>query len=194
MEITESSIQNNRELFMGYLVDIDRKGMSDLLDWLEFNSDFFTSPASAKYHLSVEGGLVTHSLNVFYELTALCRHYAPGEYSPDTIAIVALLHDVCKAKCYVRGKRWTKVDGNWVQYDTYEFKEDFVFGHGEKSVYIVNQFVTLTREEAQAIRFHMGAWQDGEKQNAGNVFRTNKLALLLHMADEIATFIDEKEM
>ena len=73
----------------------------------------------------------------------------------------------------------------------YKFDEDFVYGHGEKSVYIVSAFMKLTREEAVAIRFHMGPWQDGEKQNAGKAFEQCSIAALLHIADMMATYLDE---
>ena len=72
-----------------------------------------------------------------------------------------------------------------------DINEKFVFGHGEKSVYLITKYMELTDEEAQAIRFHMSSWVENDKAMAGKVFATNKLAWLLHVADEMATYWDE---
>ena len=80
----------------------------------------------------------------------------------------------------------------WETVPAYTIEDDFVFGHGEKSVYLASKFIVLSDEEAQAIRFHMGAWQDGDKANAGKAFALNPLAFFLHVADEAATYLDEQ--
>ena len=83
--------------------------------------------------------------------------------------------------------------GQWEKVPCYTIEDQLPYGHGEKSVYIISGFMRLSREEAMAIRWHMGAWQDGEKQNAGAAFSKFSLALLTHMADMQATYLDEAE-
>ena len=192
--------------------NINRIGSDEILKWLE-TSDFFEAPASAKYHMAIPGGLCRHSINVYKRLKGLLD-YAYGESCPfneETIAIVSLLHDVCKIDCYDLGwknqktydsekveaaDRWqikhdAAGDFIWESVPQYVFNERFVFGHGEKSVYLIRNLMDLSNEEAVAIRFHMGAWQDGEKQDAGKAFAWKPLAFWLHMADSAATCIDE---
>ncbi len=131
--------------------------------YLENKSDFFTAPASARYHLACEGGLCEHSLNVYHCLVDYLQRERVQElygleYSEESVAVVALLHDVCKVGCYKKGFRNVKNDatGQWERVPTYTFDDPLPYGHGEKSVYIVNGFIRLTREEAMAIRWHMG--------------------------------------
>ena len=197
-----------------YKTNINRIGSDELLEWLD-GSDFFEAPASSKYHLNVPGGLCMHSINVYARLKGVLD-YAYGDNCPfneETIAIVALLHDVCKANTYVLGWKNQKTydvdkvcaaDGwqrkcdalgefIWETVPQYTFDEQFVYGHGEKSVYLISKHMDLTEDEAVAIRYHMGPWRDGEKQDAGKAFERFPLAFWLHMADSMATFIDEVE-
>ena len=169
--------------------DIDREGIDDLLAWLE-NTDFFTAPASTKYHGVFEGGLVQHSLNVHYMLKKLCNWF-DCDASAESIAIVSLFHDICKANTYKITMRWKKDDNQqWVQYPVYTFKEDFAYGgHGSKSVFLVQSFMKLTPEEASAINCHMGQWDATSYSNPTEVYSRNTLAWLLHVADEAATLL-----
>lgn len=197
---------------------IVRPGADKLLEWLE-KSSFFDDPASAKHHLAIKGGLCRHSLNVYKRLKWLCEMEAiqnPNFQMPsdETIAIVALLHDLCKVGTYIMEPKNQKTydldkvaaapryqvkndslgDFIWETVLQYQNNDTMPFGHGEKSVYIIQNFMRLTREEAFAIRYHMGSWNEGEKQNAGASFELYELALLTHMADEFATFVEEKEV
>lgn len=167
---------------------IHRDGISDLTKWL-LKTDFFEAPASTKHHGCYEGGLVEHSLNVYYELMKLCRWYN-NKSTNESIAIVALFHDLCKVNCYKTEMRWRKDENNrWEQYPTYKFEEDYHFGgHGAKSVYLVQNFIKLTPEEASAINSHMGAWDATTYSNPTAVYSVNELAWLLHVADERADF------
>lgn len=186
---------------------ITRPGAEELLAYLE-KSDFFTAPASGRYHLSVPGGLCQHSINVYEQLRDQYEHFLKKnpeftELTPEqeeTIAICGLLHDLCKINFYVPVKKSRKTGRNlpngkpeWEDYWGYDIEDKLPYGHGEKSVYIVSGFMRLTREEAFAIRFHMGAWQEGEARNAGSAFEMYPLALYTHIADMLATNIDEKE-
>ena len=113
--------------------------------------------------------------------------------SDETVAVVSLFHDLCKVNFYASEKRNRKnEDGRWESYDAYTIKEKFCFGgHGSKSVFIVQNFIKLTPEEAAAINCHMGSW-DGNK-DVGNAYEQFKLAWALHVADEAATYILESK-
>ena len=171
--------------------NISREGISDLMGWLE-TTDFYTTPASTHHHEAFEGGLLLHSLNVYSQLKKLCNWYKCW-VTDESLAIVSLFHDICKVGCYKTDMRWRKNEQNqWEQYATYKFEEDFAYGgHGSKSVYLVQNFMKLTPEEASAINCHMGAWDSSNYSNPGAVFERNLLAWLLHVADEAATYINE---
>ena len=178
--------------FMAEAAVIKRGGIGDLIEWLE-STDFFTAPASTRFHGACEGGLARHSLNVYSQLKSLVNWYGYSEeYSRETLAIVALFHDVCKVGCYKTEMRWRKDDRNqWEQYATYRFQEDFAFGgHGSKSVFLVQNFIKLTPDEAVAINCHMGQWDATTYSNPTPAYEKCPLAWLLHVADEAADFID----
>lgn len=177
--------------------NIHRAGLADLLTWLE-STDFYTAPASTRFHGAYEGGLAIHSLNVYVQLNQLAELYGLGPddgiNNPDeSIAIAALFHDLCKVGCYKTEMRWRKdKDQRWEQYPTWKFEEDFAYGgHGSKSVFLVQSFMKLTPEEASAINCHMGQWDATTYSNPTPVYERNKLAWLLHVADEAATYIME---
>jgi len=177
---------------------IKREGSDKLLEYLQSkSSDFFTAPASTRYHGAYEGGLVEHSVNVYHCLVDyLSRDRVKDiyklSYDDETIAIVALLHDVCKINCYVPGTRNVKdANGVWQQVPVYEFEDRLPYGHGEKSVYIISGFMKLTREEAFAIRYHMGFSGTEDKRSIGDVFGMFPLAFALCTADMEATYFME---
>ena len=182
-----------------YTENITRPGADKLLAWIE-SSDFFAAPASTRFHLSSPGGLLEHSLHVFERMKAICANEAtitPGFNEPpmETIAICGLLHDICKANFYAVEMRNRKNDqGRWEQYPFYVVDDKLPYGHGEKSVYIIAGFMRLSREEAMAIRWHMG-FSDNDFQgggySVGNAFDKFPLAVLLHIADLQATYLDE---
>lgn len=183
---------NEFEFYELYDKLIKREGAEALKDWLQ-KSDFSKAPASTKYHGSYPGGLLEHSLNVYYRLEKLVKTCWPEDVRPypteETLAIVALLHDLCKVNFYAVEMRNRKNEyGQWEQYPFYIVDDKLPYGHGEKSVYIISGFMKLTREEAFAIRFHMGDYSD---QNTNKAFQMFPLALLLHQADEQASNFDE---
>lgn len=182
-----------------YTENITRPGADKLLAWIE-SSDFFTAPASTRFHLSSPGGLLEHILHVFERMKAICANEAtitPGfnEPSMETIAVCGLLHDICKANFYAVEMRNRKNDqGRWEQYPFYVVDDKLPYGHGEKSVYIISGFMRLSREEAMAIRWHMGFADNdfrGGGYSVGNAFEKFPLAVLLHIADLQATYLDE---
>lgn len=177
-----------------YTQYIKRPGADRLFEWLR-TTDFFSAPASTKFHGNHMGGLVEHSVNVWEELVRLLRAYPEVKVGGETVAIVSLLHDLCKIGCYKIELRNQKVDGVWVQKPTYVFEEDFCCGgHGSKSVYIVQKFLNLTDEEAVAINCHMGfSDRNPGDFSLGAAYEKYPLAWLLHVADESATYIREKK-
>lgn len=182
-----------------YQTHIHRDGAEGLLDYLENKSDFFTAPASAKYHGAYPGGLCDHSVNVYHCLADyLARPRVQElyglEYSQETIAIVSLLHDVCKVGCYKAGSRNVKgPDGKWTAVPTFFFEDPLPYGHGEKSVYIVNGYLRLSREEAMAIRWHMGFSGTEDNRLVGQALQKYPLAFALATADMEATYFLEGE-
>ena len=195
-----TDIEKAREEFIEIFNScIKRDGAKQLLDYLLSQScDFFTAPASTKYHLAVEGGLLLHSLNVYHCLKDyLARERVKDEYglsySDESIAIVALLHDLCKTNFYKIGFRNVKDDnGIWQKVPTYEINDTLPYGHGEKSVYIISGYMKLSREEAFAIRYHMGFSGGDDERNVGKAFEMFPLAVALSFADMEATFFMEK--
>lgn len=188
-----------------YRENISRPGADKLLAWLE-TTDFFTAPASTRFHLSRPGGLVEHSIHVYERLSNLVADEEgyPGStfgedftISDETIAICGLLHDICKANFYTVEMRNRKNEqGRWEKYPFYVVDDQLPYGHGEKSVYIISGFMKLTREEAMAIRWHMGFSDTDFKGggfSVGNAFGKFPLAVLMHIADLQATYLDEAE-
>ena len=183
-----------------YKSKIKREGADKLLDFLlSRHSDFFTAPASTRYHLAYEGGLCEHTLNVY---DCLCSYLNSDRaknafgltYSDESIAIVALLHDICKVNVYKPGTRNVKDEfGKWQTVPSYEFDDKIPYGHGEKSVYIISGYMRLTREEAFAIRYHMGFSGTEETRNVGAAFEMFPLAFALSTADMEATYFIEKD-
>ena len=179
---------------------IHRDGADKLLEYLmSERSDFFTAPASTKFHGDYDMGLVTHSVNVYhclkdYLARARCLSEYKMNYSDETIALVALLHDVCKINCYHKYLRnVNNEEGVWEQVAAFNFEVSEPFGHGEKSVFLISKFLRLTNEEAYAIRFHMGFSEEGSGRNAGKAFEKYPLALALNVADmEASYYVDDK--
>ncbi len=177
---------------------VKRRGADKLLEYLE-NNDFFTAPASARFHLAEEGGLCQHSINVYKRLvnvvkTEFGENYQ-NVYSDETLAVCGLLHDICKVNFYSVDYRNSKENGTWVKVPYYRVEEKFPYGHGEKSVFIASQYIQLSVDEAMAINWHMGGFDErvkGGSYSISEAYGKFKLALLLHVADISATYLDEE--
>lgn len=176
-----------------YTANIHREGAQDLLKWME-TTDFFTAPASTKYHCACEGGLVQHSVKV-YELL-MEKHFDSTADSPESFAICGLLHDLCKAQFYKTSTRNVKNElGQWEQVPYYSIEDAFPFGHGEKSVFLVERFLRLKPVEAIAIRWHMGGFDEsvrGGGFGVSNAYEKYPLAVKLHLADLESTYLREQ--
>lgn len=190
---------DNRKRFDEIYHDkIKREGSDKLWEYLtSSSSDFFEAPASARFHGAYEGGLLEHSLNVYDCLSDYLKRTrvkdAYGmDYDEESIAIVSLLHDLCKVNCYKKGSRNVKDEsGVWHSVPTFEFDDNMPYGHGEKSVYIINGYLRLSREEAFAIRYHMGFSGTEDPRAIGKAFEMYPLAFALSVADMEATYFIE---
>lgn len=180
------------EMLKTEMKKINRKGIPEFVDWLAENTDFFEAPASTRYHGAEEHGLVFHSLAVYSNLYTLANH----KYTRDTIALVSLFHDLCKANYYVKSSRNVKneVTGIWEKVPCYTVNEQLPFGgHGSKSVYLLMKHgIELSDEEATAINCHMGGWDSTTYSNPSGAFNKYPLAVYLHLADMLATYIDKQ--
>lgn len=191
-------IEENKARFLQiFRENVNREGKENFLEWLE-KTDFFTCPASTKFHSACEGGLCAHSLNVYDRLLNLVKNEYGEKWrdtiSAESVAILALLHDICKVNTYKVEMRNVKVDGNWVQQPFYAVEDTLPYGHGEKSVYIINGFLRLTREEAMAINWHMGGFDmrvKGGSYSLADAYYKYPICVLLHIADLEATYLDE---
>ncbi len=184
-----------RERFIDIFTNnIRRDGAQTLLEWLN-STDFFTAPASTKYHGACECGLVMHSISVYQ--TMMDKHFDPENDSAESFAICGLLHDLCKVKFYKTSTKNVKneVTGQWEQKPYYTVDDAFPYGHGEKSVYLIERFMRLSPEEAIAIRWHMGGFDESAKSSGfsiGRAYYKYPLAVKLHLSDMESTYLREK--
>jgi hypothetical protein len=181
-----------------YTQNITREGSDKLLDFLLNGSDFFTAPASTRYHGAHEGGLVEHSLNVYDCLKDMMERLKERygiEYPEESIAIAGLLHDVCKVNFYKTSYRNVKDEtGRWQSVPYYTIEDTLPYGHGEKSAYIVSAYIRLTRDEAFAIRYHMGFSGTEDPGNVGRALEMFPLAYATCCADMEAAFLLEGKL
>jgi len=187
-----------------YNRSIGRNGRTALLYWLENETDFFTAPASSKNHLAQPGGLVVHSVNVYNRLLEITARDVFGgmdgallaEEVRETVAILGLLHDVCKVGVYHQTDIFkAAVEGKLDTMAPYEFRDTFPLGHGEKSLFLITRHMALTEEEALAIRWHMGAYDDAVKGGSRSMTEAMNLTpwvWRLQEADMCAAWIDER--
>ncbi len=194
-------IEGNKDKFQKLChMWIKRDGIDDLLNWLD-TTDFYTAPASTRFHLMFEGGLCQHSINVFEQLCDEYKNEGMFDFKTqedtqkimESLAIVGLFHDVCKADFYKLTTRNVKDEyGNWTKVPYYTIEnQGILVGHGYKSARIVNRYINITDEEYMAIVHHMGVERDWNATEVSECFNKNVLALLLHIADTKATFLTE---
>ncbi len=196
---------NYKQEFIELLNSTNRDGVECVVENLE-ELGFFEAPASTRFHLNEECGLVMHSLNVCHTAlkireTMIGMNESLREVFPeDSVIIAALLHDVCKADIYKRMiKRQKNKFGVWEDVEAYGVDYDnFPLGHGEKSVIVLlRSGLKMTDDEIMAIRWHMHAW-DLPFQSAdikGN-FNTAKnkcpLLTLIQASDGLASNLLER--
>ena len=200
--------QNNVKKFETILQSVQREGIDNLLAFIR-KSDFYTAPASTRYHSCHEGGLLEHTLNVYDRIMNKCKDTLWQERATlkkENIVIAALLHDICKTYFYgtelknkkVYRETGSKSDSNgrydWETVPSYTIEDKIPYGHGEKSVMMVEEFIKLEPMERYAIRWHMGFTEPKENWNTiGMAIKKYPLVLALHEADIEATYLMEKE-
>jgi hypothetical protein len=185
-----------KEKYLTLLRSTKREGMENLINYLETKSDFFTAPASTKYHGAYEGGLLEHSLDAYDHMAKLAQIYQLSDVTESSIIITALLHDICKVNFYkidYRNKKNEK--GVWEKISYYKIDDTVPLGHGEKSVIMLQQFIALTIDEIMAIRWHMGSFSGNDyttTQSLSKAMEQYKIVTLLHMADLAAGYLDNR--
>ena len=180
-----------KEQFLELLKQVKREGIDELIEFIE-KTDFFKAPASTRFHGDYEGGLVEHSMKVYEILKEKLQHTpVPFNISEDTIKIVALLHDICKVNYYKVDYRNAKNElGVWEKVPYYTVDDTIPYGHGEKSVMMITEYMKLTVEEKYAIRWHMGLSEPKELYGTmSKAFEKYPLALMLFEADLEATYL-----
>lgn len=189
-------IEQNKKRFLELCrAEIKRDGLENLLAWLE-KTDFFTAPASAKYHGCYEGGLCEHHLNVYDAARKLEAAYPNAKVDHESVAITALFHDFCKIDFYKLGFRNVKEDGKWVQKEVWEIDDELPLGHGEKSCLLVQRYMKLTNDELLAIRWHMGGFDTAVKggdYGCANAQSKTQLCSFLQIADLTAAQLIENK-
>jgi hypothetical protein len=196
--MTDRECMEQKERFVSIYRDkIRREGSEALLKFLmSESSDFFIAPASTRYHGAEIGGLCRHSLNVYECLCDILSRRRMKEvygirYSDESIAVAALLHDVCKVNFYRMDSRNVKKNGVWETVPYFTIDDQLPYGHGEKSVYIVSGYMKLTRDEAFAIRYHMGFSGTEDNSQVGRALEMFPLAYALCVADMEAAYFME---
>lgn len=199
-------MKQNRSEFVELLYSTGREGMDEVIGQLE-ELGFFQAPASSKFHLNHEGGLLEHSLNVckvglmLREQMLALKPDLEESLNKESVIIAALLRDICKADIYQKCIRKRKDRlGQWVDYETYELDySDFPLGHGEKSVIVLLRMgLDLSDDEIMAIRWHMSAWDlpfqsPDLKANFDTAKRLCPLCSLIQAADGLASNLLESK-
>ena len=191
-------IEENKQKFEYLMGRVGRDGVDRLMNFIG-KSDFYSAPASTRYHGAYEGGLLEHSLNVYTNLykkqaeSSLWREQLKG-IPDDSIIVAALLHDVCKTYYYTTEMRNKKIDGRWEQVPFYTVDDKIPYGHGEKSVMMIEEYIKLTPQERYAIRWHMGPYGGADSWSTyAEAMKKYPLCLAIFEADMEATYILEKE-
>ncbi len=196
----------NRDRFIELLKSTHRKGIDDLIEYLK-TTDFFTAPASTKYHCDYEGGLCQHSLNVYDSIMKL-RDTFNLNIPNDTLTIVSLLHDISKVNFYedyIQNRKWYNPNGqkydengnfDWVSVKTYKIKEPelrFLAGdHGYNSVALIRGFINISlAEEVAILNHHAGMDNNFCNRDLNSIYNRYQLAPLLHLADMLSVYILE---
>jgi hypothetical protein len=178
--------------FIELLGSVDRKGIGELLAWLD-QTDFYTAPASSQFHGNFGGGLLVHSISVYKYLKNFSKSL---EVSEESLKVIGLLHDLCKVQFFAKQVRNVKIPGEkrWEEEESYTIDDKLPMGHGEKSVYLAMRFIQLTEEEALAIRWHMGGYDDAAHayisgKALSNAYKAYPIAAAINIADMYVTYI-----
>lgn len=186
--LSKIQIEENRRQILNWLVTIDRKGMGELLNYMDDN-DFFNAPASKSHHQNYPGGLAEHSLGVLLRTLTELKTVSGNNANIKTESIIlsALLHDLCKIDQYIiegEIKSGDRVTGYMISSN-----HNANWDHAEKSIRLATQFISLNDEELAAIRYHMGIYKkDYSWEEFGNAIKKYPLVYLIHVADMKDTY------
>lgn len=203
-QIQNMLVQQKVDMFEKLLLSTGREGVHEVIEFLK-KTDFYTAPASSRFHSNYPNGLLDHSLVVYvladkYKDLVLSEKPELGDrISDDRIIIISLLHDICKSCMYIPAKKWKKdSSSNWIEYQGYEINDTFPIGHGEKSVIMLQNIgLTLNPDEMLAIRYHMGFFDDSGsalKSAQYSAIKMTPLVPILQMADFTASTMIEMTM
>lgn len=183
--------ESNKCTFINLLKSTNRSGINNVIEWLK-STDFFEAPASTIYHENYAGGLCEHSLKVYDTFKKLHKTF-DLDININSIIIMSLLHDVCKAGCYHKEKKNVKIGQNWTQVDYWKFDDSNPIGHGHKSVILLQyKGLKLTDLEINSIISHMNGYEESKYFSASNVYSKDNLTLWLHVADLISAYYSNK--
>ncbi len=204
----KTELQKLAKRFEDEMAKVKRPGVDKLMDYIQ-KSDFYTAPASTKYHLACEGGLLLHSLNVLDALRSILvfsekdntwqyqiAGKIPAIIQDESVTITALLHDICKTYFYGTSTRNVKNEktNRWEKVPYYTVEDRMPLGHGAKSAMIIKQYMELQSMEMYAIWWHMGFTGNYENDTCvGAAIRKYPLVLALQTADMMASRIMEAE-
>ncbi len=188
-------IKEQKETFIKLLKSTEREGVDKLINYLETKTDFFTAPASSKFHNNFDGGLLSHCLNVYKNFKSLLE-LRNIDYPEESIIITSLCHDLCKVNYYVKEQRNRKVDGKWESYDFWATGKNIALPlpHSSRSIRLIKSFIPLKFDEELIIFYHMGPYggEDYEYKNLlQNVNERYPVTLLFYMADLMSSYMDE---
>ncbi len=177
--LNSKQIEEQEKHIIHLLGDVKRQGIENLVGFLE-DSDFFTAPASTKFHGNYKGGLAAHSYEVYKEFERDVLHYQLNVPS-DSIILTGICHDFCKIGLY---KPNPLKNGKVSDSKPYKIEDNFPLGHGEKSVAILLRYIKLTEQEALIIRWHMGRYDPAYEQYEERVEEKFPEVILFHNVDK----------
>lgn len=195
--MSKEELEEQKEMILDLLRSTERAGIDKLADYLSDSTDFFTAPASTRFHNNFSGGLAQHCLNVYENFKSLLE-IKGIEMSEDSIIICALLHDLCKCNTYVVETRNRKNEqGQWEKYNIWATNKDvdIPLPHSSRSIAIIRKFIKLSIKEELTIFYHMGPY-GGEDYEYRNMLKAANekypQTVLFYVADTIASYLDEE--
>ena len=195
--MSKEELEEQKEMILDLLRSTERDGIDKLADYLSDSTDFFTTPASTRFHNNFSGGLAQHCLNVYENFKSLLE-IKGVEMSEDSIIICALLHDLCKCNTYVVETRNRKNEqGQWEKYNIWATNKDvdIPLPHSSRSIAIIRKFIKLSIKEELTIFYHMGPY-GGEDYEYRNMLKAANekypQTVLFYVADTIASYLDEE--
>jgi hypothetical protein len=195
--MSKEELEEQKEMILDLLRSTERDGIDKLADYLSDSTDFFTAPASTRFHNNFSGGLAQHCLNVYENFKSLLE-IKGVEMSEDSIIICALLHDLCKCNTYVVETRNRKNEqGQWEKYNIWATNKDvdIPLPHSSRSIAIIRKFIKLSIKEELTIFYHMGPY-GGEDYEYRNMLKAANekypQTVLFYVADTIASYLDEE--